>query len=70
MGRGGNGNITYSYTTPHIPGGRVLNRSAVLQLKPKVEAIAAKLLTAYVAGTAQHRHVAQNVPARRKELPA
>ena len=48
MGKGGNGNITYSYTTPHITGGRVLDRSGTLQLKPKVEAIAAKLLTAYV----------------------
>ena len=36
-----------SYTTPHITGGRVINRSAVLQLKPKVEAIVTKLVEAY-----------------------
>ena len=49
MGKGGNGNLTYSYTTPHITGSRVLNRSSVLQLKPKVEAIVAKLVTGYAA---------------------
>ena len=49
MGKSGNGNITYSYTTPHITGSRVLNRSSVLQLKPKVEAIVAKLVTGYAA---------------------
>lgn len=47
MGKSGNGNLTYSYTTPHINSGRVLNRSAILQLKPKVEAIVTKLVEAY-----------------------
>lgn len=47
MGKSGNGNLTYSYTTPHINSGRVLARSAILQLKPKVEAIVTKLVEAY-----------------------